>query len=310
MITRCATFRAVILPGGFVATLRRLPVLVCLVVLSALSLDCRQQTTLLTQLDDARSLAADLRVQFNEAADASNRAVMADTDEASIAFARESEQATQVVENDAKELAPLLRALAFPEEIRVFEEFKRHFSEYRELDRKILALAVENTNLKAHSLSVGPARQAADKFRDSLAALASGFPPKDQCRASALVAQAVTAVREIQVLHAPHIAERDDPSMSKLEAEMSSLDSTANEALKALDELAPPSARASLTAARAALDEFKATSAKIVELSRRNTNVLSLDLSLRKRPPLAARCDERLRALQGALANERSKAMC
>jgi hypothetical protein len=274
----------------------------------ALALGCRESQTILTRLDDARSLAADLRVQFNKAADASNRAVMADTDEASIAFAKESEKATEVAAHDMTALAPLLNALSFPAEIRVFEEFKTHFSEYHELDRTILTLAVENTNLKAQRLSFDPARQAADAFRDSLAPLAASFPPKDHCQAAELVARAVTAVREIQVLYAPHIAEHDDAPMTKMEKEMADLDATARDALKTLDALAPPNAHPSLATAHAELDKFKALTAQIVELSRRNTNVVSLDLSLRKKPALATACDERLSALQVALANEGSKA--
>ena len=63
-----------------------------------------------------------------------------------------------------------------------------------------------------------------------------------------------------------------------------------------------------LATAHAELDKFKALTTQIVQLSRRNTNVLSLDLSLRQKPPLAASCDERLSALQLALAHEGSKA--
>ena len=48
-------------------------------------------TPVLTQQLEARQLAADLRLQFNKAADASNRAVMAETDEASGAAAREAD---------------------------------------------------------------------------------------------------------------------------------------------------------------------------------------------------------------------------
>jgi hypothetical protein len=44
------------------------------------------------------------------------------------------------------------------------------FAEYRVLDRKILDLAVENTNLKAQRLALGPAQEAADAFRDALKA--------------------------------------------------------------------------------------------------------------------------------------------
>jgi hypothetical protein len=285
----------------------RLPFVACLLVVVTMGLGCRERARL-TQLDDARSLAAYLRVQFNKAADASNRAVMADTDAASTAFAHESEEATASVQKDMTALAPLLESQGFSVETRILDEFKTHFSEYRELDRKVLALAVENTNLKAQSLSFGPARQAADKLKDSLAPVTAAFSAKDQCRAAALVAQAVTAVREIQALYAPHIAERNDASMTKMEQELTALDGSARGALKTLEELAPPNAHASLTTAHAALDELTAATAKIVELSRRNTDVLSLELSLGKKPTLAAACDERLNALQKALANEGSKA--
>jgi hypothetical protein len=51
----------------------------------------------LERVSEARQLSADLHVQFTRAADASNRAVMADTDEASVAFAHEAEEATYPV---------------------------------------------------------------------------------------------------------------------------------------------------------------------------------------------------------------------
>jgi hypothetical protein len=280
----------------------------CIVALLALVFGCREPATLLTQLDDARAMAADLRIQFNQSADASNRAVMADTDEASIAFAGESRVATALVEKDLTALAPLLHALALPRESGILEDFRGHFSEYGELDRKVLSLAVENTNLKAQALSFGPARQAADRFRDALAPVASRASPKDQCRAAALVAQAVEAVQEIQVLYGPHIAEHDDAAMTKMEAEMATHEADARSSLKSLERLAPPSAGSSLAAGRAALDELKGITAKLVELSRRNTNVLSLDLALRKKPALAVICDQRLSALERALADEGSKA--
>lgn len=287
---------------------RRLAIVALVAALFAPALGCREPGAMLTRLDDARAFAADARVQFNKAADASNRAVMADTDEASIASAKESEKASQLVESDMKALPPLLEAGAFAEALGVLQQFKANFSEYQKLDRQVLVLAVENTNLKAQSLAFGPARQAADAFRDSLAALVASLPPKDQCQVARLAAQAVTAVREIQVLHAPHIAERDDAAMSKMEKEMAGLDASARDALKTLDGLVPSNARASLDSARAELDKFKVISDQIVALSRRNTNVLSLDLSLRKKPALAAACDERLSALQLALAKEGSKA--
>jgi thioredoxin-like negative regulator of GroEL len=81
------------------------------------------------------------------------------------------------------------------------------------LDRLVLDLAVENSNLKAQRLSFGPAQAAADEFRDALEAIPSAVPAKDPWRLKAVIATAVAAVREIQVLQAPHIADPDDAAM-------------------------------------------------------------------------------------------------
>jgi hypothetical protein len=288
---------------------RRFQFWVCVFAVAALVLGCqRGQGAFFTRLDEARSLAADVRVQFNKADDASNRAVLADTDEASISFAREAEKAVQIVESYVTALAPLLRSFGFPNEIQLLQEFRKHFGEYRNLDRSILELAVENTNLKAQRLSFGPVRQAADSFRDSLGTAASSVAPKDRCRVEALVAKAMLAVREIQVLQAPHIAEPDDAAMTRMEKEMADLEASAMSAVKELAELVQPAARPALDAALSALDRFRDVSGELLKLSRRNSNVRSLEMSLRTKPALVAACDDSLRALQDALAKEGSKA--
>jgi len=283
--------------------------LLAAIVVLALNHGCRgAPASFLVQLAQARRLAADLRVQFSKADDASNRAVMADTDEASIGFAHDAEQTTRLVETDIAALAPLLQSLGYPEEIQALAKFEQHFGEYRKLDRNILALAVENTNLKAQRLSFGPVREAADTFRASLQTTVGAVAAKDRCQAEGLVSKAVLAVRETQVLVAPHIAESDDAVMTRMEKEMTAAQATARAALGELSGLAPPNARTPLAAAGAALDRFDSLTAQLVTLSRRNSNVRSLDLALRTKPPLTAVCDDSLRALQDALANEGSKA--
>jgi hypothetical protein len=256
-----------------------------------------------TELAESRRLAADLRVQFGKATDASNRAVMADTDEQSVAFAHEAEQATHAVEGDVASLAPHLRNLGYPTEIRFLEEFGKHFREYLALDRNVLDLAVENTNLKAQRLSFGPAREAADSFRDALEPL--GAQAKDHCRVESLVSKAVLAVRDIQVLQAPHIAEADDAAMTRMEAQMSALEGTAGDALAQISGLVDPKAQREVAAASASLDRFREVSRQIVSFSRRNSNVHSLSLSLREKPVLTTACDESLRSLEDTLAKER-----
>jgi hypothetical protein len=292
---------------GLVATLRMFwsPGFLATAITLASTLGCRgEPTSVLTDLTEARRLADDLRVQFNKSSDASNRAVMADTDEASVAFAREAKEIEGFVTADVATLAPRLRRLGYAVEIKSLEEFGSHFAEYQKLDRSILELAVENTNLKAQRLSFGPGREASDAFRDALATLPANTPSKDHCRVESLVAKAVLAVREIQVLQAPHIAESDDSVMTRLENQMATLETAAGDAVNTLPGLVDPKARAQVEAAVSALVRFRGISREIVKLSRRNTNVRSLELSLRRKPTMTAACDESLRVLQDALQKE------
>ncbi|MDP9036940.1 MAG: hypothetical protein M3O50_19245 [Myxococcota bacterium] len=256
----------------------------------------------LNELAEARRLSADLRLRFSQCSDASNRAVMADTDEASVAFAHEAEQGKRAVQVDVEKLAPHLRSLGYAAEGHWLDEFTTCFAEYASLDQTVLALAVENTNLKAQRLSFGPAQQAADRFRDAIEALVSEAGSKDRCGVEAVAGRAILAIRDIQVLQAPHIAEADDAAMTRFETEMGRLRAVAADALNELAKRVE--VKTALEAASASLEQFTDLSAQIVALSRRNSNVRSLALSLRDKPPITARCEDSLRSLDDALAKE------
>ena len=256
----------------------------------------------MTQLLEARRVAAELHVQFIKASDGSDRAVMADTDASSEDFARQAESSVRSVQSGLAELGTRLQSLGYADEMRLLDELSKRFDEYRKVDHDVLALAVENTNLKAQRLSFGPVRQAADAVRDALEAAAKAPGAKDRCRADAAVSRAVLAVREVQILQAPHIAEEDDAAMSRLETEMAARLASARAALSELTALVGAGGRADLDAASAALARFEKASSEVVALSRRNTNVRSLALSLRQKPALTAACDASLVAIEEALA--------
>jgi len=294
--------------AGFLPTARTFQFLAGMIAALGLVFGCSGCRNFFTQIDESRRLAADLHLQFTQAADASNRAVMADTDEMSSAFAGDAEKALKIVESDTAALLPLLSNLKLSNELQLLEDFGKRFAEYRELDRTILTLAVENTNLEAQRLAFGPGREAADNFRDSLGVVASGVSPRDRCAVDGLIAKAILAVRETQVLLAPHIAEPNDDAMSGMEREMASLTKTAQAAVTSLTQLVPGAERPGLATALSALDRFQDICRRIVALSRRNTNVRSLELSLRTKPALTAACDQSLRALQDLLAKENIKA--
>jgi hypothetical protein len=262
----------------------------------------------LTQLMESRRLGSALLVQFTKAADASNRAVMADTDDASTAFANEAKQASDAVQKNVESLRPILNNLGFTPEVGLLDDFNQRFREYRNVDGEILSLAVENTNLKAQRLSFGPADEAVESFRRSIDGAVAADATKNNCQAKAVGATAVAALRRIQVLQAPHIAESKDEAMTDIEKRMAAAEAEARGALRALENAVAPAARSQVVAATAALDRFMQLNAQIVALSRRNTNVRSLALALGQKRTLTAACDVDLRALQDALANRDFKA--
>jgi hypothetical protein len=248
-------------------------------------------------MSEAQKLTTELQLQFTRAADATNLAVLADTDEASAEFAGQAAERTQAVEKDAAAYQPLLVGLMYSDEVRLLDEFDKRFAEYRKLDRQILELSVENTNLKAQRLSFGPAQEAADAFQSSLEATVDGARTENAWQIRALA-----AVRDIHALQARHIAEPADDAMTRLEGKMAAAEDLARNTLTELAPLLSPDAGSQMGAAQASLDSFLDLNKKIIALSRRNSNVRSLSLTLGEKRRLTAQCEDVLRAVDEALA--------
>jgi hypothetical protein len=90
--------------------------------------------------------------------------------------------------------------------------------------------------------------------------------------------------------------------MTRIEKEMATSESAARKAIDALRPLLPPSAQGHLRTATAALDRFADLNTQIIVLSRKNTNVRSLALSLDEKRKITTSCEASLQALQAALA--------
>jgi hypothetical protein len=264
---------------------------------------CVDGSTVLARLIEARDVASGLHVEFTKASDAANRAVMSESDEAAAAAVEESKRARQLVERNTERLQTILASLKFDQELRYLEEFKAGFDEYRRLDDEVLSLATENSNIKAQRLSFGPSREAVDALRASLDAVVRQAP--GNWRVEALAARAENAVLDIQALQAPHIAEPDDAPMARMEARMARDERAASETLEQLKAAVGPAAAPHVAAAAAAVVRFSGVNKEILRLSRRNSDVRSLALSLGRKRTLAAQCEDQLGALEQALSKHR-----
>jgi hypothetical protein len=266
---------------------------------------CMNTPPVLARLIEARHTAATLRSSFSKANEASSRAVLAPSDDQSQAAATEARTATAATAAAAQDLERLLQSLGYESELSMLAQFKVRFDEYRKLDEETLSLAVENTNVKAQHLAFGSGREAAASFAASLQQAAAQAPSADL---DAAVALARADVLEIEVLQARHIAEADDATMTQIEGQQAALAKDARDQVARLRARIGSTAGAQLDAAATALTRFLDVNGEIVSLSRRNTNVRSLGLTLGHKRLLAGECEDALRTIDESLAGHGSQA--
>ena len=262
---------------------------------------CANTPAALTQSLEARRIASELHVEFTKASEASGRTVMADTDEQAAAAAHEARRARQLVERDLDALQSILDSAGYHDDLRYLAGFKLRLDEYQRLDDEILALAVENTNLKAQRMAFGAGREAADALRMALDALRTRTS-RDVTRVDTLTDRVRIGVLEIQVLQARHIPESEDAEMTRIENEMTASAEAARRALAEIRANVPSHAGSAVSAAATALEQFLTVNSEIVKLSRRNSDVRSVALSLGRKRAVTAECEDQLQALEQSLA--------
>lgn len=253
-------------------------------------------TAVTSQLREARRLASSLRLLVNKAADSEKSSVMAETDEASQAFAEDTAEKTRMASEQSAALRSLLDQLGYSSELRLLSEFDDAFSQSRAIDKTILELAVENSNLKAQRLSFGAAANAAAEVRGALDVAVAAVPETGREHVELIAAKIELAVDGMRLLQGPHIAEPNEAAMAALEVRMKGYENEAQRLLGSMKD-----SGASVEDASRAVERFLALHKDILALSRRNTNVRSLALSLGQKRKLTAACDEALAALQEAL---------
>jgi hypothetical protein len=267
----------------------------------ALFAACEPGEPALEQRMEARALVAELRAALHASAEAEKRAVLSETEEESAAAVAEAEAEARAVGERAAVLAAHLTALQYEPERQLLHTFEERFAELQRVDADLLPLARGHTNERAWQLALGAGRQAADELAARSAEAARAVPRRNRASAEAASTAAFLAVREIQVLEAPHIREPDDARMTALEARMAAAAQRARDSLAKLRALSAPASRPALDAASEALESFLRNHADVVRLSRENTDVRSTALSLGEKQRLTAACDDALSALQEAL---------
>jgi hypothetical protein len=254
-------------------------------------------------------LVSQLQVALARTAEAEKSAVLATTDPDSQAFADQARAAAADVDRARGELDQLLASGgAAPERVHQRElsaKLGEALVALRRVDDEVLRLAVGNSNLKASTLLFGPVAEASAELEAALGrAVASRAGAPDAERAGRLALVVEAGVLRVETLLAPHIAEASDARMDALEAAMARARAPVHPALDGLAALPGLSGGPAIQAARASLARHEALEARVLALSRENTNVRSLALSLNEKRRALAASLEALAALRQALQDE------
>jgi hypothetical protein len=253
-------------------------------------------------------LVAQMRLALASASEAEKSAVLAVTDQDSQTYAKQARAGTAAVDLERKELGNLLATRGTQKEKELVAQFSKVFSDFQRIDNDLLDLAVKNTNIKAYNLAFGPAADALkdmDTALSRLVAKSAGSPEASNVALPAFAFGAQTAALRIQVLLAPHIAEESEKKMDELEAQMTRNDQEVRKDLAALAAIEKLRGDSDLETAVADYARFSEVRGRILVLSRENTNVRSLAISLDAKRKALFLCQDVLSALQEAILNER-----
>lgn len=247
-------------------------------------------------------LLSTMRVNFPKTNEAVKNAVLATTDEASIAFAEQARQAAAKVESGRKELEALVGQANSSKDKQTMSDFNSCWSQFQTLNNTILELATQNTNIKAQKLSSTQCARDVKELEANLNPIIQQRSKKNQNDNAVRIAyEALTASLNILALHKPHIEEAQDEEMDKIEKQINSYDKVARKALADLRIIPDLVDNDHLKAADEAYDHFMKHTAEVLKLSRMNTNIKSTELSWGKQSLISAQCEGLLTTLQDSI---------
>ena len=257
---------------------------------------CGREPALVRQMQKVKLVHA-TRDRLLESVEAEKSAVLSTTDEESEALAREAQRSATEINRLRATLRELVIGDGRREEIEKLGAFDAAWAELEDVDSRLLALAVANTNLKATRLSARDGAAALDRLVDALAEMQRTASDGDSIRQLSLAAVAALRVQSLLLLHIPSA---DNEEMTRLERQMRDLGDAIDRVLASLRGT-PHASPEQVAKASLAWSEYQRIMAEVLRLSRENTNVLSFDVSVHEKRHVTKECLAALAALLTAV---------
>ncbi len=248
-------------------------------------------------------LAAMIHKDLMTSVEMEKSAVIALTDEESRVFAEKTRMASKAVDTRFRQLESLVFEGKSTEKLKLMDEFSKSWAELRNVDELILDLAVKNTNLKAARLSMVEGSDALEHFEKALERIVGRCHrgSSKECGIFQPVFTALTSCHAIDRLLVIHNAESDTAAMDRLEKTIKTKEEAVSGALRVLSSQVKGENRKDIALAESAFSDFIGIAERVIALSRTNSNIKSLELSLGKKRILAAQCSEILSSFENHL---------
>jgi hypothetical protein len=243
-------------------------------------------------------LAHTLEEALLKSVEAEKSAVLSTTDEESQTLANEAKGFATEINRQRRDLRQLVTIDDEPAKIAQLDAFDAAWREFEDVDKRLLAQAVANTNLKATRLAVSDGAKVLDRFVDALIEVQGSSADSELVRAA--LAASVSALRMQSMLMA-HIPSPDDAEMGALEKRIEGLSGEAGRQLAVVGQMAAGRSPEKVADAMRAWSEYRRIVGEVLRLSRQNTNVLSFDVSVHEKRRVTKDCLSALAALLGTI---------
>lgn len=253
----------------------RLPLLVLGTVLTLFACSGGNYQDVVRTLLEKERLVAQARYQLLLATSATKNAVLATSQDAATQFAGDARTASGQVRQALDRLATLIRQDRESKEAQALAQVNTDFGQLETVAGAIWGMVGRNTNLRASELSHTEATQAVGRLEKALAPVIDG----PDCPAAREGLRATAAALTLLSLEDRHIDLEGAADMDRLEQAMAEQHALAR---GALDRLAPLLGAGSPVpeAAREAWDALWRTNQTVVRLSRENSNINALALTM------------------------------
>jgi hypothetical protein len=243
------------------------------------------------------------------AIEAEKNAVLSLNREQSQKFVLQVNQATQSLDRHRQALGKWTQIQSTSTEKQLLTEFDQCWSQFKTLDQQLLAWATQDSNIEAQKWSTQTGRKAWEQFELALNRLKQQDPQNAiKPEKEIAIAQSLIASLKILALHKPHIEAFSEQEMNQWEKAMQAQTDLTKKHLNSLSRQLSKAEQADFNAAYQHWESFQAATQKIVKLSRQNSNLKSIELSLGKKSVIATQCKGLLNELKQTYASQRFQA--